>query len=275
MPSLDEIYEEVGQPSCSILPIRDLAKGCIHITEISKNDDHSLPVTLLTTKPATLHCYREDESVLAKIKQKLDGAIPRHTTFRLFKDSSIRTYIEPTEFLILSLPVSFTTSVQLLTKHASQVKKYIAFPGINHYAKRGSDGRSPGAVDGILEYIANNPEWSIKQRIKKKDGLILLEKNPTTGSDFEKIYSMVSFDIPEVRYVERIVVGISHPQKDWTGVELESMAQSQINKLNRALRYGMIMGVERNFTEIQCEGKTVLTGYLVYHVGFKKRPAGE
>ena len=273
MSRLDEIYNEIEKPNYSFLPLKDLARGCIHITEISKNDDHILPTLLLTTKPSTLHCYREEETSLVIIKDILHDAIPKHTTFRLFKDSSIKTYIEPTEFLIFSLPISFTSATQLLTKHAPQVKKYIAFPGINHYAKRGSDGRTPGAVDGILQYLAEHPEWSIKKRIKKQDGLILLEKNPTTGSDFEKIYSMVSFDIPEVRYVERIVVGLAHPQKDWTGTELESMAQSQINRLNRALRYGMIMGVERNFTEIQCEGKSILTGYLVYHVGFKKRPA--
>ena len=53
------------------------------------------------------------------------------------------------------------------------------------------------------------------------------------------------------------------------------MAKNQTDALNRALRYGIVIGVERNFTTIKIDDKEILSGYLVYHVGFRNRPLGK
>ena len=111
-----------------------------------------------------------------------------------------------------------------------------------------------------MEFVKENLEWSIYYKDKASSGLIIIEREPLSGSDFDKIYSMVSFDIPEVKWVERHIIGLSHPKKNWTGVEAEAMAVRQTNRLNKALRYGMIMGVERNFIEIHIDGKDILSG---------------
>ena len=75
------------------------------------------------------------------------------------------------------------------------------------------------------------------------------------------------FDVNEVRHVERFVVGTTHPLKPLT----ESEKKQQLDKLNRALRYGIIITTEQNFTIIEESGRELITTYVVYHVGFKHK----
>jgi hypothetical protein len=277
MSELDEMYQEVcrvSSPFSRHCPmIYEIASKCHHITELAIKS-HEVAISILAAKPAKFHLYREKEKLLEEIKKKIEDAATKHTEVKLFQGHSLKTQIEATDMLVIN---TFHAAARLkneLLRHAGNVKRFIAFPSVYAFAKRGEDGSLPGVVDIILEFVKENPEWSIIHKNKASSGLIIIEREPPTGSDFDKIYSMVSFDIPEVKWVERYVVGLSHPKKDWTGAEVEAVAARQVARLNTALRYGMIMGIERNFTEINMDGKSVITGYLVYHVGFKTRPTG-
>lgn len=89
--------------------------------------------------------------------------------------------------------------------------------------------------------------------------------------EFNRIYSMQSFDLPDIKWVERYTVGITHPDKYLTQNEIKK----QLEKVNRALRFGKIVAVEQNFTILENAGKDIITQYTVYHVGFKNRPPGK
>ncbi len=86
-----------------------------------------------------------------------------------------------------------------------------------------------------------------------------------------KVYSMHNFDIPDVKWVERYVVGISHPEKSLTQEEI----QQQLDLMNHALGLGKLVSVEQNFTIMSSGKKDIVTQYTVYHVGFKNRPPGK
>jgi hypothetical protein len=88
---------------------------------------------------------------------------------------------------------------------------------------------------------------------------------------FEKIYTMQSFDVPDIKWVERYIVGISTPDRYLTQAEIDK----QMEKVNKALRYGRIVSVEQNFTIMSLGKKDIITQYTVYHVGFKQRPPGK
>ena len=118
-------------------------------------------------------------------------------------------------------------------------------------------------------------QWEVVYQSNLNNGVTVLEREPQDGPDFERMYSMVTYDIPDVRYIERYKIGMVHPSKDLTGEEIEHMAKNQTDALNRALRYGIVIGVERNFTTIKIDDKEILSGYLVYHVGFRNRPLGK
>lgn len=88
--------------------------------------------------------------------------------------------------------------------------------------------------------------------------------------NFHKIFTMTNFDVPDIKWVERFIVGISNPDRYLTQKEIDQ----QIDAVNRALRYGKIISVEQNFTILTQGNKEVITQYTVYHVGFKRRPPG-
>ena len=88
---------------------------------------------------------------------------------------------------------------------------------------------------------------------------------------FSKIFTMTSFDVPDIKWVERFIVGISTPDRYLTQSEIDK----QMDTVNRALRYGKIISVEQNFTILSHGKKDILTQYTVYHVGFKRRPPGQ
>lgn len=93
----------------------------------------------------------------------------------------------------------------------------------------------------------------------------------STKWKFKKTYTMVNFDVPDIKWVERFIVGISNPDKFLTQVEIDR----QMEAVNRALRYGRIVGIEQNFTIMTSGKKDMITQYTVYHVGFKQRPPGK
>ncbi len=111
-----------------------------------------------------------------------------------------------------------------------------------------------------------------KQKIINQNAIATEIKNENNNIKWKikKIYTMSNFNVPDVKWVERYIVGISSPDKFLTQEEISK----QLDIVNKALRYGIIIGVEQNFTILNHEGKDILTQYMVYHVGFKQRPAG-
>jgi hypothetical protein len=88
---------------------------------------------------------------------------------------------------------------------------------------------------------------------------------------FEKVFSMHSFDIPDIKWIERFTVGISNPDRYLTQKEIDK----QLDRVNKALRYGKLVAVEQNFTIMSSGNKDIIAQYTVYHVGFKHRPPGK
>ncbi len=79
------------------------------------------------------------------------------------------------------------------------------------------------------------------------------------------------FDLSEVRYVKRIVIGTSDPGK----LEDESYIEKQTELLNRCLNdlpKGHIIGQEKNFRIVRIGEHQVVVQNIVYHIGFKRVP---
>jgi hypothetical protein len=79
------------------------------------------------------------------------------------------------------------------------------------------------------------------------------------------------FDLSEVRYVKRIVIGTSDPNK----LENENFIEQQTQLLNRCLNdlpRGHIIGQEKNFQIMRIGEHQVVVQNIVYHIGFKRKP---
>jgi len=274
--TLEELYQEACNKVSDIFRhcpvIYELSRKCTHITELGLNSK-GIRVSILSAQPATYVAYGETEKNVSQASSDLSQVVG-NTSLRLRQGHSLKIQIEPTELLIIDTYHSSIRLKQELLKHAGNVKRYIIFPSTYTYAMRGEDGSHPGLPDAIMEFIESNPEWAIIHNVTYNNGLIVIEREPATGPDFDRLYSMVTFDIPDIKWVERYKMGFAHPSTDLTSEEIEFMAEKQVDALNRALRYGIIVGIERNFTDIKIQDKSVLSGYLVYHVGFRNRPLG-
>lgn len=79
------------------------------------------------------------------------------------------------------------------------------------------------------------------------------------------------FDISDVGFVKRIVVGSNNP----ANLQSETQVAEAMVLLNRCLSEmpkGKIIGIERSFNILQVGEHNVVLQWLTYHVGFPRRP---
>ena len=79
------------------------------------------------------------------------------------------------------------------------------------------------------------------------------------------------FDLTDVGYVKRIVVGSTDPEK----LTSQALVQAQTALLNRCLSElpkGRIVGIEKTFNLLNIGEHQVVLQALIYHVGFARRP---
>lgn len=79
------------------------------------------------------------------------------------------------------------------------------------------------------------------------------------------------FDLTEVSYVKRIVVGSNDPESMRSENEIEEAAKL----LNRCLSdtpKGKIIGIEKTFNILNVGEHQVVLQCLIYHIGFPRKP---
>jgi hypothetical protein len=79
------------------------------------------------------------------------------------------------------------------------------------------------------------------------------------------------FDLTDVKYVKRITIGTSNPNRMLS----EEEVQQAMNLLNKCLAgppKGSIVGIEKSFKIFNVGEHQVVMQWLVYHVGFNRKP---
>ncbi len=79
------------------------------------------------------------------------------------------------------------------------------------------------------------------------------------------------FDVTDIGFVKRIVVGSTDPEK----LASDEAVQAEADLLNRCLTEtprGRIIGIEKNFTLLNIGEHQVVLQALVYHVSFARKP---
>lgn len=80
------------------------------------------------------------------------------------------------------------------------------------------------------------------------------------------------FDLTDVKYVKRVVVGSDSPNRMLSQEQIGE-AQALLNRCLSDSPKGSILGIERSFTVLQVGEHQVVLQWLAYHVGFPRRPA--
>ncbi len=79
------------------------------------------------------------------------------------------------------------------------------------------------------------------------------------------------FDLTEVRFVKRITVGSDNPGRMRTAEEIEAAA-GLLNKCLTGTPKGSIVATEKSFAILQMGEHQVVLQWIVYHVGFPRKP---
>ncbi|QDE38152.1 hypothetical protein FIV34_02520 [Luteibacter pinisoli] len=79
------------------------------------------------------------------------------------------------------------------------------------------------------------------------------------------------FDITDVRFVKRVVIGSNNPNQIASEAQVEE-SRALLNRcLNESPR-GHIMATEKSFNVLQIGEHQVVLQWICYHVGFPRKP---
>lgn len=80
------------------------------------------------------------------------------------------------------------------------------------------------------------------------------------------------FDLTDVHFVKRITIGTSDPSKILSEEEIQQ-AMDLLNKCLTGPPKGAIVGIEKSFKILNIGEHQAVLQWLVYHVGFPRKPA--
>ena len=81
-----------------------------------------------------------------------------------------------------------------------------------------------------------------------------------------------NFQLTNMRFVKRVVVGNDNPQS----MRTEAEVQEQMDLVNRCLNStprGHLLNMEKSFGLYNIGEHQIVLQYAVYHVGFERRPS--
>lgn len=79
------------------------------------------------------------------------------------------------------------------------------------------------------------------------------------------------FDMTDVTFVKRIVVGSNNPSQMSSEAQVEE-ARELLNRCLNESPKGKIIGQEKSFTILQIGEHQVVLQWICYHVGFTRKP---
>ncbi|UQZ91411.1 hypothetical protein C4J81_19125 (plasmid) [Deltaproteobacteria bacterium Smac51] len=83
--------------------------------------------------------------------------------------------------------------------------------------------------------------------------------------------SQPTFDLSSIRYVHRMVVGTSNPNNPASEEEV-SVQMELLNRCLNEVPRGSILGLEKNFSLFNLGEHQVVLQWMVYHIGFTRKP---
>lgn len=80
-----------------------------------------------------------------------------------------------------------------------------------------------------------------------------------------------TFQLTNIRFVKRIIVGNDNPQNMKTETEVQE-AMDLVNRCLSSTPRGYILNVEKSFGLYNVGEHQIVLQYAVYHIGFERKP---
>ena len=163
--------------------IKKYSEECEHVTEMGVRYVVST-WALLASKPKKIVCYDIltglDMNIFNNnISELSDRAKEENVDFSFIQADVLNIEIEDTDLLIIDTYHEYNQIKQELNLHAIKVKKYLIFHDTTTFGEFGETFKEPNTVGiwpAIEEFLNNNPEWKIQERLTNNNGLTILKK---------------------------------------------------------------------------------------------------
>lgn len=170
-------------------------KECKHITEMGVRDVVST-WAWLAAKPSRLVCYdiqKSNHIHEAQIEAGLYGI-----QMEFIEADVLKVEIEETDLLFIDTLHTYSQLSKELALHGNKVRKYIIFhdtetygdtPEPSHFKTHNGVvaqhekvlenyvNNDRGIRPAIDEFLIANPQWTLKERFKNNNGLLIIERN--------------------------------------------------------------------------------------------------
>ncbi len=177
---LSKLVETPSDINEHLLTLKQYSDGCSHITEMGVREVVST-WALLASKPKKLVCIDINLCDLSEISIAASEA---DVNLQFIQDSTVRNEfeIEETDFLFIDTWHVYTQLKKELSKHASKVKKYIAFHDTETYKFVNENkcySNPTGLKPAVDEFLENNTEWVMHKHYEHNNGLTIIKRvNP-------------------------------------------------------------------------------------------------
>jgi hypothetical protein len=183
--SLEEAYRRQLQTSVDLhehMPmLRELSSRCEWVTEIS-SWLHGGLTALAAGKPKHLVSICHDKKPEWQYYNTGQIKLGEDSTFQGIIADPTTTHISDTDMLFISTRHNAATLRLELANCADQVRKWIVLQNTTVYGENGDDG-SPGLMVAVREWLANHPEWHIREERTNNNGMLVLEHEGTESGD--------------------------------------------------------------------------------------------
>jgi len=175
--NLEELFKQNCDKKCDInehLPtLRKYASSVNHVTEFGVRRGVST-TALLAGKPKVLRSYDINNTRFKSYK--LYKKVAKGTDFVFIKADVLKIKIDPTDLLFIDTRHTYDQLKKELSLHANKVRRYIIFHDTITFGNVGGDGKSPGLVQAIEEFLQKNKKWKVDKIYKNNNGLYIISK---------------------------------------------------------------------------------------------------
>jgi len=153
--------------------LRELAEGCDTVVELAVRSGVST-AGLLAGSPKTLLTFDQNDSPTTRLMGEAAKGVTNH---HFLVADSLKVSIPECDLLFIDTKHTAEQVFGELSKHASQVRKRIAFHDTEIFGERGEDG-GPGLMPAIRRFLQDNLEWTVIRHDKNNHGFTVISRDP-------------------------------------------------------------------------------------------------
>lgn len=151
--------------------LRDTASGCRHITELGVGEGWSTLAWLLV-QPEELLLVDLGYQPCFPDLERLRG----RTEITYWVADSRLVTVPETDLLFIDTVHTHPQLYAELCLHGDKSRRFIALHDTETFGYVGEDGKSPGLIGAVEEWMGENPEWRVAARFTHNNGLTILRR---------------------------------------------------------------------------------------------------